>query len=50
LLIVEGVVPIPYAKNPAQASENAGANGWKLTSEEVDKINNICSNYQTKFE
>jgi diketogulonate reductase-like aldo/keto reductase len=45
-LIVKGVAPIPGAKNPAQVNEYAGANGWKLTSEEVDKINNISSNIQ----
>jgi len=29
-----GVVPIPGAKGPAQAEENTGAAGWRLTSEE----------------
>jgi aryl-alcohol dehydrogenase-like predicted oxidoreductase len=34
-LICKGGVPIPGAKNAHQARENAGALGWRLTSEEV---------------
>ena len=34
-LIEKGTVPIPGAKNAAQASENAGALGWSLTEEEM---------------
>jgi aryl-alcohol dehydrogenase-like predicted oxidoreductase len=33
-----GVVPIPGAKNPQQAEENAGAVGWRLTSGELTRI------------
>jgi aryl-alcohol dehydrogenase-like predicted oxidoreductase len=33
--ICKGTMPIPGAKNAAQARENAGALGWKLTPEEV---------------
>jgi aryl-alcohol dehydrogenase-like predicted oxidoreductase len=36
--ICKGTMPIPGAKNAAQAEENAGALGWKLTEEEVDKL------------
>jgi aryl-alcohol dehydrogenase-like predicted oxidoreductase len=32
------VVPIPGAKNPAQAEENAGAAGWTLTGAEARKL------------
>lgn len=32
------VVPIPGAKRPSQAEENAGAAGWRLSEEEVREI------------
>jgi aryl-alcohol dehydrogenase-like predicted oxidoreductase len=34
-LICKGAVPIPGAKNAAQAESNAGALGWRLTDEQV---------------
>lgn len=34
----EHVIPIPGAKNAKQASENAGALGWRLTDEEHARI------------
>jgi len=37
-LICKGTMPIPGAKNAAQAQENAGALGWKLTDVEVTKL------------
>jgi len=37
-LICKGVVPIPGAKNAKQAIENAGAIGWKLSNEEVERL------------
>jgi len=36
--ICKGTMPIPGAKNAAQAEENAGALGWRLTEEEVAKL------------
>ena len=36
--ISKGTLPIPGAKNAKQAEENAGAVGWKLTEEEVAKL------------
>jgi len=36
--ICKGSMPIPGAKNAEQAEENAGALGWKLTEEEVAKL------------
>jgi pyridoxine 4-dehydrogenase len=36
--ICKGTMPIPGAKNAAQAEENAGALGWRLTDEEVAKL------------
>ncbi|MCU1351435.1 MAG: putative oxidoreductase, aryl-alcohol dehydrogenase like protein [Acidimicrobiales bacterium] len=34
-VIAKGAVPIPGAKNPAQADENAGALGWELADDEL---------------
>lgn len=34
-IIAKGVVPIPGAKNRAQAEQNAGALGWQLSTDEV---------------
>ncbi len=37
-LICKGAVPIPGAKNARQAEQNAGAMGWRLTEEEVERL------------
>jgi aryl-alcohol dehydrogenase-like predicted oxidoreductase len=37
-VICKGALPIPGAKDATQALENAGALGWKLTEEEVAKL------------
>ncbi len=37
-VICKGAVPIPGAKDPRQASENAGAMGWRLTPDEVMEL------------
>jgi aryl-alcohol dehydrogenase-like predicted oxidoreductase len=37
-LIHQGALPIPGAKNAAQAASNAGALGWDLTDEEFEQI------------
>ena len=37
-LMCKGAVPIPGAKNLRQAQENFGALGWRLTNEEVAKL------------
>jgi pyridoxine 4-dehydrogenase len=34
-LICKGALPIPGAKTAAQAEQNAGAIGWRLTPQEV---------------
>lgn len=36
--ICKGTLPIPGAKNIKQAQENAGALGWRLTEEEVARL------------
>lgn len=43
-LICKGALPIPGAKNAAQAQQNAGALGWRLTPEQVaalDEASNL---------
>ena len=43
-LIGQGnVVPIPGAKNAAQAKQNAGALGWSLTPEEREQISQVST-------
>ena len=37
-IIRKGALPIPGAKNASQALQNAGTLGWKLTEEEVAKL------------
>jgi aryl-alcohol dehydrogenase-like predicted oxidoreductase len=37
-IMCKGVVPIPGAKNPRQAAENAGAMGWRLDAAEVEAL------------
>lgn len=42
--ICKGVLPIPGAKNAAQAQENAGALGWRLTDEESARLDETSNN------
>lgn len=43
-LIAQGnVIPIPGAKNPRQARDNAEAANWQLSSEDVLQLNSITS-------
>ena len=37
-IVCKGAVPIPGAKNPAQAAQNAGALGWRLEAGEVQAL------------
>jgi pyridoxine 4-dehydrogenase len=37
-VICKGALAIPGAKNAQQAQENAGSLGWKLTDEEVERL------------
>ncbi|HZM20367.1 MAG TPA: aldo/keto reductase [Anaerolineales bacterium] len=41
--ICKGALPIPGAKNAEQAQQNAGALGWKLTDEEVAKLDEMSN-------
>ena len=40
-VICKGALPIPGAKNAGQALENSGALGWRLTEDEVAKLDEI---------
>ena len=40
-LMCKGAVPIPGAKNLRQAQENFGALGWRLTDEEVARLDEV---------
>lgn len=41
-LICKGAVPIPGAKSNKQARENAGALGWRLEPEEIERLDRIA--------
>ena len=44
LVVQENVIPIPGAKNPRQAAENAGAIGWELSTEDARELGAIALN------
>lgn len=37
-VMCKGAIPIPGAKNGQQARENVGALGWRLTEEQIDRL------------
>jgi aryl-alcohol dehydrogenase-like predicted oxidoreductase len=39
--LCKGTLPIPGAKNAKQAEQNAGALGWRLTQEEVARLDRV---------
>jgi len=39
--ICKGTLPIPGAKTPRQAEENAGALGWRLTPEQIARLDEV---------
>src|SRR5271157_20002 len=41
LMTQRKVIPIPGAKNPTQAEQNAGATGWKLNKQEAQRIGEV---------
>jgi aryl-alcohol dehydrogenase-like predicted oxidoreductase len=45
-IICKGAVPIPGAKNAAQAEQNAGALGWRLTPEEIAALDRVAKDGQ----
>lgn len=44
-LFAKGAVPIPGARTGEQARENAGSLGWKLTNEEVTKLESVSDTF-----
>jgi len=42
-LMCKGAVPIPGARNMIQAQENTGGLGWKLSGEEVSRLDKISN-------
>ena len=45
-IICKGAVPIPGAKNAAQAEQNAGALGWRLTPDEIAALDRVAKDGQ----
>jgi aryl-alcohol dehydrogenase-like predicted oxidoreductase len=43
-IVCKGAVPIPGAKNPNQAAQNAGALGWRLEAAEVEALDRASEN------
>ncbi len=41
-IVAQGAVPIPGAKNRDQAEQNAGALGWRLRDEELDRLDAVA--------
>jgi aryl-alcohol dehydrogenase-like predicted oxidoreductase len=41
-LLCKGVLPIPGAKDPSQARENAGAMGWRLDTADVQTLESLA--------
>ena len=44
-----GVIPIPGAKNPRQAEQNSGATDWKLTKQELAKIEEVLKEIEIDY-
>ncbi len=42
-VIAKGAIPIPGAKNAAQALENTGALGWRMTGQEIARLDKASS-------
>jgi len=41
-VMAKGAVPIPGAKNRHQAEENAGALGWSVDDEDLDRLDAVA--------
>ncbi|KAL0914456.1 hypothetical protein M5K25_014804 [Dendrobium thyrsiflorum] len=46
LICQENVIPIPGAKNSEQATEFAGALGWKLKDQEIEELRSLAAETQ----
>ncbi len=42
-VICKGALPIPGAKDPQQARENAGAMGWRLAPEDIAELDALSA-------
>lgn len=49
-IICKGVIPIPGARNSKQLLDNLGARGWRLTKEEVERLEGVADNLDITFE
>ncbi|MCL4270825.1 MAG: aldo/keto reductase [Anaerolineales bacterium] len=45
-VICKGALPIPGAKNARQAQENAGGAGWRMTDEEVARLDEVTDTFR----
>lgn len=48
-VICKGAIPIPGAKNKAQAEQNAGALGWRLSGDDVRALDRVSKSGQRKL-
>jgi aryl-alcohol dehydrogenase-like predicted oxidoreductase len=48
-VICKGAIPIPGAKNKAQAAQNASALGWRLSAEDVRALDHVSKSGQRKL-
>ncbi|GMV34573.1 MAG: aldo/keto reductase [Chloroflexi bacterium CFX1] len=44
-IICKGALPIPGAKNAKQAEDNAGGAGWRMTDDEVAKLDEVTNQF-----
>jgi len=42
-LLYRGTIPIPGAKNAAQATANAGALGWSISDAEAEELSRLTA-------
>lgn len=49
-IICKGAIPIPGARTSAQYADNMGALGWRLTEEEVARVENEADNLGFSFD
>ena len=47
--ICKGTIPIPGVKNMAQAKENLGALGWRLSEAEVSELDHVAQKSDGKM-
>lgn len=45
--MVHGIAPVVGVRNPEQAKSNAGAYGWRLSDEEIERIDEVSSQGKT---